>query len=83
MEFILGLRTDSQIPEESPAEIFCIAQFDPVCDLDTDTTYSNQCFATGAGAMNTVRGQCPNIIDGVDCNLGINRGHPPCFTGGF
>jgi len=63
-------------------QVFCIAQFEPVCDIDTNTTYSNQCFATGAGAMNTVLGQCPNIIDGVDCNDGMNRGHPPCFTGG-
>ncbi len=43
------------IPDEP---VVCIAQFDPVCDIDTDTTYSNQCFATGAGAMNTVRGEC-------------------------
>ena len=45
-------------PEQVPDEIFCIALFEPVCDIDTNTTYSNQCFATGAGAMNTVLGEC-------------------------
>lgn len=46
------------LPLEVPDEVFCIALFEPVCDLDTNTTYSNQCFATGAGAMNTVLGEC-------------------------
>lgn len=58
LEYLSGLRSDSTIPEPSPDEVFCIALFEPVCDLDTNTTYSNQCFATGAGAMNTVLGEC-------------------------
>jgi len=58
LEFLSGTRSDITIPEPSPDEVFCIALFEPVCDLDTNTTYSNQCFATGAGAMNTVLGEC-------------------------
>ena len=58
LEYISGYRSDFTIPEPTPDEVFCIAQFEPVCDIDTNTTYSNQCFATGAGAMNTVIGEC-------------------------
>lgn len=58
LEYVSGLRSEGTIPEPSPDEVFCIEIFMPVCDLDTNTTYSNQCFATGAGAMNTVLGEC-------------------------
>lgn len=57
LEFVFGIRSDGEIPEPSPDEVFCIQQFDPVCTISG--TFSNQCEADVAGAITLYKGECP------------------------
>lgn len=52
---------------DDPAECICTRQFEPMCSLDTETTYQNMCEAVCADDVeNLVEGRCRDIIATVD-----------------